>query len=135
MGLKDLHNNITAKQALAPGAITSNTTTNGTEVDRQGFEQVEFLILAGTITDGAYAVEVQESDTSGSGYTAVADNDLLGTEAGAGIVAADDNTVKKIGYRGIKRYVRLVVTSTGVTTGGTLGAIAVLGSPHVAKVA
>jgi hypothetical protein len=39
--------------------------------------------------------------------------------------------VKRIGYRGHKRYVRLSIVSAGVTTGATIGATAILGRPAV----
>jgi hypothetical protein len=45
-----------------------------------------------------------------------------------GFVAADDDAIKRIGSIGKKRYQRLSIVSTGVTTGvDFMGATAVLG--------
>jgi hypothetical protein len=44
---------------------------------------------------------------------------------GASFAATDDNVVKKIGYRGSKRYCRVVATQSGATTGGFLSATCV----------
>jgi hypothetical protein len=60
-------------------------------------------------------------------------SDLVGTGAAAAINTAQ--TVKKIGYVGIKRYVRLGVVSTGVTSGATVGATAILGRPAIGPAA
>lgn len=133
MANRDMHNNILPAVAFNTQAISSDTTTNGTEVDLQGFESLEFIIQSGTITDGTYTPLVEESDTSGSGYTAVADTDLLGTEADAAFAAADDNVTKRIGYIGFKPYVRLSIVSASTNTGGTLSASAIKGHPLIKK--
>lgn len=128
MGQRDIHNSVVARNALDTQAITTNTTTVGDIIDTALYESLEFLIQAGTLTDGTYDVLIEEGDDSGlSDAAAVADAQLLGTEAGAQIVATDDNKVAKIGYIGNKQFVRLSLVSTGVTTGGTLGAVAVEG--------
>lgn len=125
---KDLHNNTVGSVALA-AAISSNTTTAGNIIDTRGFEAIEFYIASGTLTDGAYAVLVEDGDESNlSDAAAVADDELLGTEANASFADTDDDTVKRIGYIGGKRYVRLSLVSTGVTTGGSFTAIAVQGT-------
>lgn len=137
MASRDLHNNIEPKVALVSAAITSAKTTDGTNViDTAGFESVEFLLLSATITDGTYTPAITAGDASDlSDGAAAPAGDLIGTVAGATFAAADDNLVKRIGYKGAHRYVRLDVTSAGVTTGGTLGAVAVLGHPHDAPTA
>ena len=131
MGQRDIHNSMEQKVALDVQSISSDTTTAGNILDLQGFEGIEFLITAGSITDGAYAVLIEEGDDSGlSDAAAVADSDLLGTELLAAFTATDDNKVSKIGYIGQKQFVRLSLVSTGTTTGGTFGALAVLGHPR-----
>jgi allantoicase len=130
----DLKNNVSASNALNIQAISSNTTVTGVSIDTKGFESATFAIQSATLTDGTYTPEVQESDDN-STFTAVADDFLIGTEANAVFVATDDNKVKTIGYAGKKRYLKLTLTSTGVTSGGTLGATAILGHPKSAPVA
>lgn len=126
----DMHNNVFIAMARNTAAISSNTTTAGIIIDTQGYESLEFIVFSGARTDGSYLPLIEESDASDlSGSNAVDDEDLLGTEVAATIAAA--NTVKRIGYRGHKRYVRLSLVSSGVTSGATLGAVAVLGKAMV----
>lgn len=134
MASRDLHNNIEPKVALNSASISSDTTTNGNIIDTQGFESVEFLIVSGSITDGSYVPAITEGDDSSLSDGAAA-TALIGTAADATFASTDDNKVKRIGYKGIKRYVRLGLTSTSVTTGGSFSAVAVLGNPHDAPTA
>ncbi|MEL7659602.1 hypothetical protein [Acetobacterium wieringae] len=135
--MKDMKNNIKVSNALNIQAISTNTTTAGAIIDTKGFGVLTFVFQTGTITDGDYTLLIHEGNNSGlSDAAAVADADLLGTEALASFAAdTDDNKVSKIGYRGNKRYVRLSVVSTNVTTGGTVGATAIQGNPQFAPVA
>ena len=118
--------------ALNKAAISSNTTTNGTGIDVSDYEAVTFGFQAHTLTDGTYTPLIRESDDN-STYTDVDDADLTVTEASIAFAATDDNTVKKIGYTGNKKYVRASVVSTGVTSGGDMSAFAVLGRPKVCR--
>lgn len=130
----DLHNNIFVENALNNTAISSNTTTTGSAISVAGYEAIEIVFKAGAITDGDYTPLITESDTSGGSYTAVSDDDLIGTEAAAAFLDDDDDhKVSRIGYRGIKPYIKVALVSTNVTTGGTLGAIVIKGKPLVAK--
>lgn len=134
--MQDLHNNVKVSKALAVTAISSSTNTDGEIIDTAGFKSCEFAILSGTLTDGTYTPAVLESDDSlMSGATATAADDLVGTVALATYTTgAPDNAVKKLGYKGNKRYVQLRLVSTAVTTGGTLAAVCVQGSPNYAPV-
>jgi hypothetical protein len=130
MASRDLHNQIKALSAIDPAAIrTGNAVTTGTTIDTQGFESVEFLVQSGAVTDGTWAVTVEDGDASNMSDAATVDAAYL-VGAAPSIAAADDSIVKKIGYRGSKRYVRIKATQTGATTGGFLSAVAVLGHPR-----
>jgi hypothetical protein len=72
-----------------------------------------FVFLPGAITDGTHTPKLQESDVSGSGFTDVVAADQIGT-----LAALAANTVQQVSYIGAKRYVRVVVTVSGATTGG-----------------
>lgn len=129
--MRELHTSLETVAALTPRTIATDTTTAGSIVDRQGFEAVEFVIAAGTLTDGAYAVLIEEGDAANlSDAAAVADADLIGTEADIAYALTEDNEVHKIGYKGSKRYVRLSIVSTSTSSGGVLGAVALLGRPY-----
>lgn len=116
-------------KALGSGTVQTGT-TNGVAIDTavfgNNFRDLSFAILSGTLTDGTYAVTVEESDSSGSGYAAVPSRRVIGSLPS--FAAADDDTVKSVGARPTKRYVRVVITATGATTGGVLAAVAVLGN-------
>ena len=124
--------------ALNIQSIATNTTTVGNVIDRQGYQSAVLALLSGTITDGTYTPLLEESSDN-STYTAVADADLLpagtGQEAAIALILTDDNVIEKIGYRGNKRYLRLSIVSAGTTTGGTIGAVAILGDPNLAPIA
>lgn len=126
MASVDLKNNIKSLNALNIQAISSNTTTNGVEIDTQGYDSVTFEILTGARTDGTVTPLIQESDTSSSYSGSVADDDLIGTEADAALSAAQSRST--VGYVGKKRYVRLSLVSTSVSSGLTAGASVILGS-------
>lgn len=122
-----VYSNTLVRAALASGTVQTGT-TNGTAVDcgvfNNNFRDVLFIITSGTLTDGSYAVTVEESDASGSGYAAVASGRVLGSLPTFAL--SDDATTNSFGVRPSKQYVRLVVTATGATTGGVLVATAVL---------
>jgi len=133
-----VYNSVLVQQTVT-AANRTNGTVNGTAVDlwsnsvgRQKFGGALVVVQTGTITDGTHTVEVQESDDNSS-FTAVADADLQGTEPAIG--AANDNVVYEIGYRGSKRYLRAAVVTSGATSGGTFGAVLILGLPRRLPVA
>lgn len=120
MASKDLHNNIHVARGISGAAAgTDNTAIVSQVIDTQGYEAVEFLLNIGANTDAnaTFTVLVEDSDASGSGFAAVDDKFLLGTETLAGFDFADDNEVRKIGYVGPKRYVRVTVTPAGNDSG------------------
>ncbi|WP_193183258.1 hypothetical protein [Nisaea sediminum] len=136
MSSRDLYNNVKALGAISPQEIGSNGAVNGAIIDTAGFESLLFSIASGAVTDGAFTPSMTEGDESDlSDGTAVAAGDMLGTVAGATFADTDDNAVKKVGYRGNKRYVRLTLTAAGVTNGGFFAATAHLGHPRNAPVA
>jgi hypothetical protein len=129
----DLKNDISNVDAFTPATIATDTTTAGSIIDMQDFESLTFLLRASTYTDGTYTPLIEDGDDSGlSDAAAVADAFLIGTEADAALSAAGES---RIGYVGKKRYVRLSYVSTSTTTGATLDAVAVKGSPRHSVVA
>lgn len=139
----DLHNNVKVQRVISPVAVgTTGTGQTGKVIDRAGYEAVEFSIAYGTITatNATLTVTVKEGDATGT-LTSVADADLVGTEAGAGIAAgtprtsgSNKNVTKRVGYKGIKRYVTCNVKST-ITAGTLVGVNALLGRPRRAPLA
>jgi len=131
--LFDLHDNCNVLNAFTSATISTDTTTTGAIIDTVGYHGLEFILRSAVITDGAYTVTMTEGDDSGlsDGATVSAAN-TLGSIAFA---LTEDNTPKRIGYIGKKRYVRLNIVSTATSSGGVFNANAVLFSPTHAPVA
>jgi hypothetical protein len=136
---QDLHNVIRAVRAIEPVAAgTTGTGQVGQIVDRSGYSGVEFVIGYGAITatSATYTVRIKEGDAT-SAMTSVADADLIGTEADAGVAAAarvdgsTEKVFKRIGYKGNKRYVQCSVINTA-TAATPVSAACILHSPDVA---
>lgn len=117
-------------QSVAPALI--NATATGSAVDTKGYEGVTVVIDAGVRTDGTHTPKLQETiedpaspgNPLASGWADVAAADLLGSFA-----AITSNTLQWVGYRGVKRFVRVVVTVVAGATGATYGAVVVVGLP------
>lgn len=130
----DLHTIIDDRVALDNQEITTNTTTVGEIIDTKGFESLEFITHSGTLTDGAYAILLEEGDESDlADATVLPAADTLG--ALTGFALTDDDITIRVGSIGKKRFQRLSLVSTSVTTGGFFSGIAVLGTPHSGPVA
>ena len=138
---KDHYNNLSVLPVIAPGTYHDQGTTPlvGAIIDRKDFEALTYVITLGTLSDAdaTYAVLLEESDAANmDGAEAVADADLLGTEALAGFTYEDDGETRKLGYIGSKRYTRLTITPTGADDGDSpIAAVAILGMPRQAPVA
>lgn len=134
--MRDLMNNIHVARAISPApATTDNTAWVSQIIDTKGFDSLTFLINTGSLADAdaTFAVLIEDGDDSGlSDNAAVADKFLLGTEALAGFNYGDDNEVRKIGYIGPKRYVRMTITPSGNSGNAFVSAVAVLGHPNLA---
>lgn len=117
-------------KALAYAVRTANAAVNGSAIDlAQGgnnYRDALFIFKTETVTDGTVAVTVEESDASGSGYAAVDSTRIQGTLPA--VTVDDDDTVYAIGVRPTKRYIRLVATTAGATSGAGFSAVAVLGN-------
>lgn len=110
--------------SLAP-AVRTNGTVNGTGVDLQAYEASYALVHFGAYTDGTHTPKLQESDDNSS-FTDVAAADLLGAFS-AVAAAGGANTIQKVAYRGAKRYIRIVMTTSGATSGAASGGSIVRG--------
>ncbi len=122
-----------AEYGMGLSATLSGTTkAEGDWIDMQGWQSVTFSVGTGTVTDAGtasgFSFQVEEGDdTTDAGATAVADADLVGTEAALTVTSDtdDDKMIGSIGYIGSKRYVRM----TAVGTTGTNAVVNV----HAAK--
>lgn len=121
--MRDIKSIFDVATSLPPAARTA--TANGSGVDLRGYDAALVMMVVGTITDGTHTPKLQESSDN-STFTDVAASDLVGSFSNLA-----SNTPQRVGYIGSKRYVRVVVTVSGATTGGVYGAVIVRGMAHV----
>ena len=135
----DIHNNIKVVRALSPVATPADNTAQVSQIiDRAGYEGIEFVIATGAIpdADATFAVTMHHGDAANlSDAAAVSADDLVGTLAGASFIFSDDDSTKKVGYKGTKRYVRLTITPTANASATLLAVVAILGGARKAPVA
>ncbi len=135
----NLHNIIKVVRAISPVATPIDNTAQVSQiVDRAGYEGLEFAIATGAVpdVDATFAVTMQHGDQANlSDAAAVSADDLIGTLAAAGFTFADDDSTRKIGYKGTKRYVRLTITPANNTSATLLAAVAILSGARKAPVA
>lgn len=113
--MKDEYSEYGIVQAVVPAAIAATTTSAA--IDLQGYQAATAIISTGAVAgSGNITPSFTECATSGGTYTAVAATDLLGSFTSP-LVAS---SVYKVGYRGNKRYIKVVLTlnsGTSVVTG------------------
>jgi hypothetical protein len=136
--MKDLTNNVAIKRVLSPASVADTTAQVGEIISRKGYDSLTYVIATGSIADAdaTFTVLLEESDAANmDGAAAVADADLIGTEALAAFQFDDDNECRKLGYIGNKEYTRLTITPVGNASAALLAAVAVLGHPQSAPTA
>jgi len=126
--MKDLKNKIAVVQLLDP-ADFAHTNTKTNILDLAGFEgaviAVSIGILTGVDASNFLTIKMQESDTTADADFVDVPSDKLEGEFII-INSTDlDQTTQYVGYRGEKRYIRILLDYTG--TGITAGIIAVVG--------
>lgn len=132
--MKDNFNEINVKRVISPVSVADTTAQVGEIIDVKGFDSLTYLIATGSLADAdaTFTVLLEEGDAANlSDAAAVADADLLGTEALASFIFSDDNKCFKLGYIGSKRYTRLTITPAANSSAGVICAVAVLGEAQI----
>ena len=141
---RDLYSDLGVTQLKDPVVVTADF--NSASIDTQNFESLMLAAsigLSGDTLSGSVKIEMEvEESVDDSVWTDVANADLMqfvtGTNVGTFALidaAAEDETVYITGYKGSKRYVRVVGNVTGTHTNGTpIGVVALRGDPHVGPV-
>ena len=124
--MRDLKSRIDVVNSIAPAAVTATAT--GAGVDLQGYDSACVAIVAGTRTDGVHTPKMQESDDD-STYTDVAAGDMHGTFA-----AIATGVSQRVGYKGVKRYIRCLSTVSAATTGAVYAAVVIRGNANLRPV-
>jgi hypothetical protein len=137
-------------QANLPAVLTAGSYT-GQTIDLAQYNAATLYILAGTWTDGIHTYVINEApDVAGSpgSFTAVAATDLSRLETAnsaggfpitqssagsqpAAITSAATALNQRVGYLGGQRFLQVVLTTSGTTTGAKHAAFWVLGEPRV----
>lgn len=130
MSSRDIAHNIGVTQVVVPQVLAATDTSAA--IDTAGFESAALIVNTGAIVGaGDYTAKLQHSDTTTSGdFADVTAADLIGTFP-ASLAAS---SVVKVGYKGVKRYLRSVITKNSGTS-IAVGAVLVKGHPHAAPVA
>jgi hypothetical protein len=124
--LRDMMNNVALKRAISPVSVSDTTAQVSQILDTRDYGAVMLAIATGSIADAdaTFTVLIEEGNASDlSGGNAVADADLVGTEALAGFQFDDDNECRKIGYVGTKRYIRATITPVANASAAVLAAM------------
>lgn len=127
MAIRDLWRRILVTQSLSPAARTNGTAT-GTAVDLRGYDSAVAVVSFGTWTDGTHTPSVLQS-VDGTTYTVCGTADLDGTFSAISGTAGS-NTLQSVGYIGSQRFLEVVMTTTGATTGALSQADVIAGSPR-----
>lgn len=121
--MKDLYSSVSVDTAIVPATLTATTTSSA--IDLQGFDSAIVIINSGAIGGaGNFTPKLTECATSGGTYTDVATTDLSGTFP----AALSASTAIRVGYRGSKRFIKVVLTLNSGTN-ILAGAVVAKGNP------
>lgn len=126
--MKDQADRLNAVVALAPISVTATNTSSS--IDLQGYNSATVFVSCGVITGAAnFTPSLTECATSGGTYTAVAASDLIGTPTDPLVAGA----VAKFGYRGNKRFIKVVNTLNSGTS-AILSVLVLRGNAEISPV-
>lgn len=121
------------------GALLDNSSATTAEVDTLGYDYAVVIVQLGATDGGLTALQVTESDTTGSGHTAVTglvygtSTNTAGSTSALPSQASDDTTrAFFIDLRARKRYLDLDITAPNTTSGSYVTAFALLFKPGIA---
>jgi hypothetical protein len=137
--MKDIHSDFT--RVVAIGAATLNADNTPATIDVRGYDAVEILLdigIGGITFSGTNKIEfVLTHSDDDSTYSNVTTDDMLGvTIASDGIIKAlvaahAAANVYRYGYKGGKRYLKLLADFSGTHgTGTPIAASVLLGHGH-----
>ena len=111
--------------------VVGSGTTVGNIIDAQGYESITFEANLHEWVDGVYTPLIEDGDDAALSDAATVTSDyLVGTPAAVAAILISANTVSSIGYIGKKRYVRISLVASGVTSGGSVSSTVILGDAH-----
>jgi hypothetical protein len=129
----ELHGDIKTETVITPTAgAAAGASTVGAVVDTLGFNSLEYVVSAGTITTGDFTATLEQSPDDGTGsptgvWTAVPSDLVLGT--GIAFAVADDDVTQRVGIIGKERHQRFTLVGAN-TPVADMCVIAVLGNSY-----
>lgn len=123
---RELKSNVALREGIQPQVQTAGV-VNGAVCDLRGFDSVTAMLAVGAIVAaGLVSYKLQEGDLANASDQA----DVAATDLTNAFVALTQNTQQWVGYRGSKRYIRLVATYASGTSVAH-GAVFALGHAQV----
>jgi hypothetical protein len=132
MATRDILRTTLVTPSLYPAARTNGTFT-GNAVDLRGYDGAMIAVSFGAYTDGTHTPTIVQSVDGVTFVPCVYGTDLdAATNLAAVSSSAGANTVQQIGYIGSQRYVAVVMTVSGATSGALSSGNVVAGYPRSA---
>ncbi len=118
----DLTRRTESKQLFKPQLVAADVTDAAAVDMHKSPEEAVVLVNVGTITDGAYQLEIHHSDASDGTFVALTDENGNAVKSEV-FDSTNDDKVSVIAIKNYKRFVKAIVKETvaGVT-GGIIGA-------------
>jgi len=130
--MKDIKNILAVSPSIKPAAAFIATQV-GDSVDLKGFASAMAVFAAGvadTVTGDETYIPGFEDSSDDSTFAAVVAAEIEGD-----ITTILQDTVRKIGYKGNKRYLKATLTIAGTTPSILCSGVIVAGNPEVAPTA
>ncbi|CDO35003.1 hypothetical protein [Novosphingobium sp. KN65.2] len=142
--MRDLHSNVALATLIGAASLAADNTPGA--VDLLGYSSAEIALAIGiggiTFTSSNKIEFVLTHSDDDSTYTAVTDDDMIGvTGISSGIIKSLTSAHAaaasyRYGYKGGKRYLKLLADFSGTHGAGTpIAAMVIKGNPEVAPVA
>lgn len=121
-----------------PAVISDNATLTTTEIDTLGWSYMTVIVALGATDIAMAALSVTQSDTAGSGHSAITGlvwgtSTNIDGSTSALPSATDDNLfqVAQIDLKGKKRYIDVTATTGDGTAGSYVTILGILSRPQV----
>jgi len=129
MAIRDIKSNLVVKVG-ASLTVTADGVMTGATYDTADYDMGIMLALTAlAYTDGDHAISLQDSD-DGSSWADVAADGVIG-EVTISSAYTPSTAIPSLGLFSNRRYVRVKITSTSVTTGAMLVPIFVFGAEQL----
>lgn len=128
---RDLLNVTKRQEVLDLKTYTADATTGdgeGTNVDGKNVDSLILSLVVGNYTDGTHDFTVEHAHDDGTGspdtWEAVPSSDIDGSFPA--VDASGDSGIHTVGVRTDRRFVRVITSLSGTSSGATYGVYAVM---------